>query len=108
MGKNTDKKSDAAKLAAKLAGDATMEQEVARHRQATQLATALEDFRVRKGLRQKDIAARMGVSNSTVSRIEDSLDEDLRLGDLTNSARPSRFHLSTLTFNPNICCHFAF
>ena len=102
MGKNTDKKSDAAKLAAKLAGDATIEQEVARHRQATQLATALEDFRVRKGLRQKDIAARMGVSNSTVSRIEDSLDADLRLGDLTNYAAALGLNLSFFFEEPNL------
>ena len=102
MGKNTDKKADAAKLAAKLAGDATMEQEVARHRQATQLATALEDFRVRKGLRQKDIAARMGVSNSTVSRIEDSHDADLRLGDLTNYAAALGLNLSFFFEEPNL------
>ena len=102
MGKNTDKKAAAAKLAAKLAGDATMEQEVARHRQATQLATALEDFRVRKGLRQKDIAARMGVSNSTVSRIEDSCDADLRLGDLTNYAAALGLNLSIFFEEPNL------
>ena len=102
MGKNTDKKTDAAKLAAKLAGDATIEQEVARHRQVTQLTTALEDFRVRKGLRQKDIAEKMGVSNSTVSRIEDSCDADLRLGDLTNYAAALGLNLSIFFEEPNL------
>ena len=102
MRKNTDKKTDAAKLAAKLAGDATIEQEVARHRQVTQLTTALEDFRVHKGLRQKDIAEKMGVSNSTVSRIEDSCDADLRLGDLTNYAAALGLNLSIFFEEPNL------
>ena len=98
MRKNTDKKADAAKLA----GDATMEQEVARHRQVTQLATALEDFRVRKGLRQKDIAARMGVSESTVSRIEDSLDADLRVGDVAGYAHALGMDLTLFLEDPKL------
>ena len=83
MRKNRKQSEDVAQLAARLAGDATMEEAVREEQRATELVSTLEHLRVCRGLRQKDIAERMGISVSAVSRIEDSRDADLRYGDLT-------------------------
>ena len=65
-----------------LTGDENILQEMEIHKRATNLVALLENERVRKKLTQKDIAERMGVSVSTVSRFEDSPDDDLKLGDM--------------------------
>ena len=74
------------KMAARLAGDPKMEEAVCQAKGDTAIISALEDLRVRKGLRQKDIADRMKVSVSAVSRLEDSCDADLRYGDIVRYA----------------------
>ena len=73
---------DIARFASEATGNPEMEQAVREQMRETAVVSALEDMRVRKGLRQKDIAERMGVSVSTVSRIEDSPDSALNYGDL--------------------------
>lgn len=65
-----------------LTRDESIIQEMEKHRRATNLVALLENERVRKKLTQKDIAERMGVSVSTVSRFEDTPDDDLKLGDM--------------------------
>jgi transcriptional regulator with XRE-family HTH domain len=65
-----------------LTGDESILQDIDKHRRATSLVALLENERVRKKLTQKDIAERMGVSVSTVSRFEDTPDDDLNLGDM--------------------------
>ncbi len=49
-------------------------------RESRRIIGFLIQSRVTEGLRQCDIAERMGVSASTVSRMEDSVDADLRYG----------------------------
>ncbi len=78
-----DKKFDIARFTADATGIPELEEMVQKDIRETEITSALEDIRVRKGLRQKDIAEKMGVSVSTVSRIEDSRDADLNYGDLT-------------------------
>lgn len=99
----TDKKLTAAQLAATLAGgDPSMEQELAEHRRATQLVSTLENLRVRKGLRQKDVAEKMGVSDSSISRIEASRDADLRYGELTEYANALGLTMTLLLEDPSL------
>ncbi len=75
-----------AQIAAELCGDPSVVEGVMRHAEATAIISTLEDTRVYKGLLQKDIAKRMGVSVSTVSRIEDTPDAELRYGDIVKYA----------------------
>ena len=70
------------KFVVDLTGDENILQEMEKHKRATNLVALLENERVRKKLTQKDIADRMGVSVSTVSRFEDTPDDELKLGDM--------------------------
>ena len=85
-----------AQLAADLSGDASMAESVVKHDRATRFVSALADRRVSSGLTQKDIASRMGVSVSTISRLEDSCDADVRLGDLISYANAVGINVSLL------------
>ena len=85
-----------AQLAADLSGDASIAEGVVKHDRATRFVSALADRRVRSGLTQKDIAARMNVSDSTISRLEDSCDADVRLGDLISYANAVGINVSLL------------
>ncbi|MBR1871518.1 MAG: helix-turn-helix transcriptional regulator [Kiritimatiellae bacterium] len=55
--------------------------------------------RVRQNLSQKDVAQKMGVSVSTISRMEDSADVDLRIGDLMRYASILGFKISLMVDN---------
>ena len=70
------------KFVVDLTGDESILQDMEKHRSATRLVALLENERVRKKMTQKDIAERMGVSVSTISRLEDTPDDDLKLGDM--------------------------
>ncbi len=85
-----------AQVAAGLSCDASMAECVVKHERATRFVSALADRRARSGLTQKDIAARMGVSVSTISRLEDSCDADVRLGDLISYANAVGINISLL------------
>ena len=85
-----------AQLAADLAGDPSMAESVVKHDRATRFVSALADRRVSSGLTQKDVASRMGVSVSTISRLEDSCDADVRLGDLISYANAVGINVSLL------------
>jgi transcriptional regulator with XRE-family HTH domain len=84
------------KLAVELTGDESILQDVERHEKATRIVSLLENERVRQKLTQKEIAQRMGVSESTISRFEDTPDEDLRLGDVKSYMRALGMSMSML------------
>lgn len=102
MGKRQEMTNSAAQLAARLADDPSIEREVELHRQETRLVSMLVEQRIHRGLRQKDIAAKMGVSESTVSRLEDSRDGDLRLSDILAYASALGLDLSLFLENPRL------
>jgi transcriptional regulator with XRE-family HTH domain len=79
--------STAAEAAAALSGDASMADRVRAHTQACAVVSSLINLRVARGLTQTQIAHRMGVSPSTVSKIEASADQWLRIGDVVGYAR---------------------
>ena len=73
---------DFAARAAAFLGDDTIADEVVASQAATKTARSLACERAKRGLSQKEVAARMGVSQSKVCRMEDSLDADLSYGDI--------------------------
>ena len=102
MRKNSNNDIDIARFAAEATKNQEMEQAVREQIQETALVNALEDLRVRKGLRQKDIAERMGVSISTVSRIEDSRDADLSYGDLAGYVNALGMNMTLFLEEPSL------
>ena len=72
--------------AADFLGDATIADEVVAAQNATKTARSLARERAKRGLSQKEVALRMGVSQSKVCRLEDSLDADISYGDIENYA----------------------
>lgn len=62
--------------------DHTLADELDREIAERQLAKLLIAHRVRSDLSQKDVAERMNCTQSRISKLESSLDTDLRLGDL--------------------------
>lgn len=99
---NQDTISPAAQIAAELSGDPSMADEVTRHERAIRFVSALVDCRISKSLTQKDVASRMGVSASTVSRLEDSLDADVRFGDFISYANSVGVNVSVLMEDSSI------
>ena len=71
---------DFAARAADFLGDATIADEVVAAQNATTTARSLARERAKRGLSQKEVALRMGISQSKVCRMEDSLDADLSYG----------------------------
>ena len=63
-------------------GDADLLAEMERQRKAREIVDSLVMARVALRLTQGDIARRLGVSVSTISRLEDSLDVDLKVGEI--------------------------
>ncbi len=81
MSKKT-KSSEAASLAALLAGDPAVEAKVEREIQLSTVVTHLLALRVGKGLTQEQVAQSMGCDASKVSRLEAGTDEGLRWMDM--------------------------
>lgn len=77
----------AAEAAAALCGDPAMADRVRAHAAACQLVTMLMNLRLARGMTQTDIARRMNVSPSKVSKLEASNDASLRLGDIVAYVR---------------------
>ena len=77
---------DFAARAAAFLGDETIADEVIAARNATKTARSLAQERAKRGLSQKEVALRMGVSQSKVCRMEDALDADLSYGDIESYA----------------------
>lgn len=74
--------STASSVMAELCGNDMIVKDVEENISKTKFVSALEGIRVRKGMTQKDVAAKMGISVSKVSRFEASADDDLRIGDV--------------------------
>ncbi len=74
--------STASSVMAELCGDDTIVRDVAKDIAMTKIMSTLTETRVSKGMTQKDVAARIGASISKTSRLESSLDDDLRIGDI--------------------------
>lgn len=77
---------DFAARAAAFIGDDTIAEEVIAAQNATRTARSLARERAKLGLSQKEVASRMGVSQSKVCRMEDALDADLAYGDIESYA----------------------
>lgn len=75
-----------AEIAAYLADDPTIADDFRKHEAATRIVSDLILERMRQGMTQRDMARRMGVAPSTVSRFEDKPDEQLELGFLSRYA----------------------
>jgi len=76
------KSSEAASLAALLAGDPAVEAKVEREIQLSTVITHLLSLRVSKGLTQEQVAQSMGCDASKVSRLEAGTDEGLKWMDM--------------------------
>lgn len=73
---------DLAKLAAELADDPLVEQEVKEQIEHSQFVRMLTQFRIAKGMSQADIARAMDCDPSKVSRLENGEDHDLAWKDI--------------------------
>ncbi len=71
---------DMARFAAELADDPAMESAYREIREKTRIISALVLARARKGMTQADVARKMGVNPSTISRFEAKCDEELEFG----------------------------
>jgi transcriptional regulator with XRE-family HTH domain len=92
----------AALAAAELAGDERAAADVKAHAAATRLARKLAEWRMAKGLTQRQLAAAMGTSASKVSRIESARDADLNWGDAAGYAEALGLRISVLLDDPNL------
>ena len=72
----------ASSVIAELCGNDAIVNDVEENISKTKFVSSLEEIRVRKGMTQKDVATKMGISVSKVSRFEASADDDLRIGDV--------------------------
>ena len=78
---------NAAELVTAVTGDTQIAEEMARQEKERELIHSLMLARVARNLTQGDIARRLGVSVSTVSRMEDSTDAELRIGEILDYVR---------------------
>ena len=79
---NKATKNTAAKIAAKILHDPKVETKINDDLARSQLIDWLVMERCKHDMSQSDVAKKMGVSVSKVSRLEDAYDDDLRLGEL--------------------------
>jgi len=77
----THDKTTASSVIAELCDDNSIARDVEARMSQTKFVSMLTEARARKGMTQKDIAAKIGTSVSKVSRFEASNDDDLRIGD---------------------------
>ena len=80
------KSSEAASLAALLAGDPAVEAEVDREIQFSAVVSHLLSLRVGKGLTQEQVAQAMGCDASKISRLEAGTDDGLKWMDMVRYA----------------------
>lgn len=93
MNKKT-KSSEAASLAALLAGDPSVEAKVEREIQHSAVVSHLLSLRVKKGLTQENVAQSMGCDPSKISRLEAGTDEGLKWMDIVHYAEAAGVDLS--------------
>ena len=80
-------RSSATELVTAVTGDTKIAEEMARQEKERELIHSLMLARVARNLTQGDIARRLGVSVSTVSRMENSTDAELRIGEILDYVR---------------------
>jgi transcriptional regulator with XRE-family HTH domain len=69
-----------------MAPDSSFQMEFEEHRSARMLVKQMVAMRAIKGLSQHDIAEKLACTQSRVSKLENSLDNDMRLGDFRGYA----------------------
>lgn len=70
-----------------ISDDAELKKQLNERLRARQIVRSLVAMRAAKGVSQADIAAEIGCSQSNVSKIENGLDADLRLSDMSAYAK---------------------
>lgn len=73
----------------------------AKSKQETQLADCLVEMRRRAGMSQRDIADKLGVTQSAISKWESSTDEELSVRIIRDYARTTKRHLM-VCFGPRL------
>ena len=74
--------SKVANIAAELVGDDSFGEQVQDLIDKTTIIKTLIGFRLKRGLTQKQIAEKIGVTPSYVSKLESGLDEDMKLSEI--------------------------
>lgn len=93
---NEKKELSAAKLLSDLVKDPTVESRIKENIEKTRMIDFLVAARCKRGLSQSEVAKRMNVSVSKVSRFEASCDADLKMGELASYVRAVGLKMSTL------------
>lgn len=91
-----------AQMAAALAGDPKVEQEVQHEIITSSFVSHLLSLRVSKGLTQEQIAESMGCDPSKISRIESGNDINLKWPDVVGYVTALGFNMSVLFEDPSI------
>ena len=81
--------------------DASRQSSLEERREATRLIRCLVSMRGKAGLSQREMAERMGCSQSRISKIEHGLDFELTIGDMTAYAKATGFG-SIISFSDGI------
>jgi len=85
-----------ADIVADLTDDPSMADAYRQHVAATRIISDLVAVRCHQGLSQREVARKMGVNASAVSRFEDEPDEELKLGFLARYAESVGLHATLL------------
>lgn len=93
---NETKELSAAKLLSDLVNDPAVESRVKENIEKTRMIDFLVAVRCKRGLSQSEVAKRMNVSVSKVSRFEASCDADLKMGELASYVGAVGLKMSTL------------
>ncbi len=96
------KYTSAARMAAELLDDPTVEKEIAEHLARRQMMNCLVAERAKANLTLTEVAKRMGVSVSKVSRLEGLEDNDVSLGDLRAYSKAINVTMSLLFTNDKV------
>ena len=93
---------ETANLAASLAEDSKAAERVRAHEMNTRLVGMLVSLRASKKLSQRQLAKKMGVDASKVSRMEAGSDDQLRWGDVLRYMRALGVNASLLVDDPSL------
>jgi len=98
----TISENDVEKLAVALTGDPGVVDGMRKHRQETQFIYSLIQMRNAKGMNQREMAKKMGVSPSKLCRMEASADTDLSFGDIQAYVSALDMDMSILFDSPSL------
>jgi len=88
--------SDIEKMAVRLTDDPSIVEGMRKHHEATLLVWVLTSMRNANGLNQKQLAEKMGISTSKISRFEDTADDNLKFGDIRAYVKALGMNMSIL------------